>query len=204
VAVASGVLAAGCGADDPAVEASPRLTADDVRPIVTVAPDATGWRWTAKPETRVAPAVDVERWEPAHAVQETYRDAQLAAGLVRTAASSWWDDGKKASSFADLYATAEGARSALEAGKTFADGWFSTVERRQFEELDLDGPGEARWAVRGETDASGFVEIGWVRGNAVLGVYVDCSPCASDVVAAAQQWADAMDEAAVKPARAGG
>lgn len=199
-ALAASVLVAGCGAAEQVADESPRLTADHVRPLVTIAPDATGWQWTAKPETQVSPVADVERWKPTHAVQETYRDAQVAAGLVRTASSSWWDDGKKASSFADLYATPEGARSALEAGRAFADEWFSTIERTPFDELDIDGPGEARWAVRGGPDGAGFVEIGWVRGNAVLGVYVTCNPCESDLAAATRQWADALDEAATKAA----
>jgi hypothetical protein len=33
-------------------------------------------------------------------------------------------------------------------------------------------------------------------GNAVLGVYVECTPCTSDVTAAAKAWAEAIDDAA--------
>jgi hypothetical protein len=119
---------------------------------------------------------------------------------VRTASTSWWDDGKKASSFADLYSTPEGARSALRAGEAFAAEWFPTIEHRQVEDLDVGDLGDARWAVRHGADAAAFVEIGWVRGNAVLGVYVDCSPCESDLATAARRWADAVDAAAVAAA----
>ena len=199
-AVSAALLAGGCGADEPAPGGSLQLAEADLASLVGVSPDATGWTWTAKPGPREAPASAVAEWKPTLDLQKTYRDAQLAAGLVRTASTSWWDEGKKASSFADLYRTPEGARSALAAGKAFAAEWFPSIEHREVEELDVGRLGDARWAVRHGTDAAAFVEIGWVRGNAVLGVYVNCIPCESDLATAARAWAEEVDAAAVAAA----
>jgi hypothetical protein len=71
----------------------------------------------------------------------------------------------------------------------------SKYEGLAIQEMEAAGLGEESWAVRG---IAYFVEIGWVRGNAVLGVYVNCTPCApdSDLPQEARRWADAIDEAA--------
>ena len=60
-------------------------------------------------------------------------------------------------------------------------------------------PGATRWAVRGGIPPIGeFVEIAWTQANAVLAVYVNCTPCSRgrDVEAAARAWARAIDKTA--------
>lgn len=197
------LLAAGCGGEEagqPASATASRLTTDDLRPLVTVSPEATGWTWRAKPETRVAApeAFSFEETDPSYEIQKALHDAYEREGLVRAATSSWRDgaQAQKASSFANLLPTPEAARSVLEAERTFAHAWFPEIERVPVTELDADGLGETSWAVRGGADTSGFVEIGWARANAVLSVYLTCRPCATDVAEAAQRWAEAIDEAA--------
>ena len=77
----------------------------------------------------------------------------------------------------------------LEAEKEFAHHWFPEFEHQEIREIEADGIGEESWAVRGGTDDSGFVEIGWRRANATLAVYVNCRPCESDLADAARRWA---------------
>jgi hypothetical protein len=62
----------------------------------------------------------------------------------------------------------ETATAALEAENEFAHHWFPEFEHQEIREIEADGIGEESWAVRGGTDSSGFVEIGWRRANAVL------------------------------------
>ena len=195
------VLAAGCGASDQRAEAddgTQRLAIDDLRPLVTVSPDATGWTWDVEPQTRLLtpPPPKLDEAEPSYAIQKALMDAYSNAGLVKAARSSWWDnaDVKKASSFANLVATAETAAAALEAEKEFAHHWFPEFEHQPIREIEADGIGEESWAVRGGADDAGFVEIGWRRAQAVLAVYVNCRPCDSDLADAARRWAKAIDD----------
>ena len=195
IALAAVLAACGCGgADSPSTTA--RLGADDLRPLVTVSPETTGWPWRAKPRTRVLSAERLGS-PPSQAIQRTLWRAEQRAGLLHAAEASWWDDGQKASAFANVYDTPEGARSALRAQRTFARAWFPQVEFQQVEDMDVGLLGEDRWAVRGGfPPTSGFVEITWTQANAVLSVYVDCLPCTRDVEAAALAWARAIDKTA--------
>ena len=196
VALAAVVLACGCGgADSPSPTA--RLDPDDLRPLVTVSPETTGWPWQVKPQTRVHSAAQLDSITPSNEIQRTLQNAEKRAELLHAAESSWWDEGQKASAFASVYATHEGARAALQAQRAFAKAWFPQVESVQVEDVDIGLLGDARWAVRGGfPPVSGFVEIAWTQGNVVLGVYVNCSPCTRDVKAAAQAWARAIDKTA--------
>jgi hypothetical protein len=196
-------LAAGCADTDRRMDAddrAKRLTAEDLRPLVTLSPDATGWRWDVEPQTRIRAASPprLDEAEPSYVIQKALLDAYTDAGLVRTATSSWWDEPavKKASSFAYLVATPDTANDALEAEKAFAHHWFPEFEHQEIREIDADGIGEESWAVRGGTDDAGFVEIGWRRANATLAVYVNCRPCESDLPDAARSWAKKIDDAA--------
>ena len=170
-----------------------RLTVEDLRPLVTLSPEATGWSWDVEPQThlRTPPPPKLDEAEPSYAIQKALLDAYTDAGLVRAATSSWWDNAnvKKASSFAYLVATPDTARAALEAEKEFAHHWFPEFEHQEIREIEADGIGEESWAVRGGTDDAGFVEIGWRRANATLAVYVNCRPCDSDLADAARRWA---------------
>jgi hypothetical protein len=197
------LLAAGCGESDQGTataDGATRLAVDDLRPLVTLSPNATGWRWDVEPETHVrTPApLGLDESEPSYAIQKDLYDAYVDAGLVRAATSSWFDTAhmQKASSFAYLVATPEKARAAMDAESEFAHHWFPEFEHQETRDIDADGIGEESWAVRGGTDDSGFVEIGWRRANAVLAVYVTCRPCESDLEDAARRWAKAIDEAA--------
>jgi hypothetical protein len=201
--VCAATLTAGCGDSDQRMDAGggeKRLTVEDLRPLVTVSPEATGWSWDVEPQThlRTPPPPRLDEAEPSYAIQKALLDAYTDAGLVRTATSSWWDyaNAKKASSFAYLVTTPDTARAALEAEKEFARHWFPEFEHQEIREIDADGIGEESWAVRGGTDESGFVEIGWRRANATLAVYVNCRPCDSDLADAARSWAQKIDDAA--------
>jgi hypothetical protein len=181
-------------------EGEKRLAVEDLRPLVTVSPDATGWSWDVEPQTRLRPPPPprLDEAEPSYVLQQALLDAYMDAGLVKTATSSWWDyaNAKKASSFAYLVATRDTARAALEAEKEFAHHWFPEFEHQEIRELDAVGIGEESGAVRGGTDDAGFVEIGWRRANATLAVYVNCRPCDSDLADAARRWAKEIDDAA--------
>ena len=196
-------LAAGCADSDQGTDAADgatRLTVEDLRPLVTLSPNATGWRWDVEPQThlRTPPPPKPDEAEPSYAIQKALTDAYTKAGLVKAATSSWWDyaGGKKASSFANLVATPEAATAALEAENEFAHHWFPEFEHAEIRDIDADGIGEESWAVQGGGVNGGFVEIGWTRGNATLGVYVNCYPCQSDLADAARRWAKTIDDAA--------
>ena len=196
-------FAAGCAGSDQGTEpadAAKQLTVEDLRPLVTLSPDATGWSWDVAPQTHLRPPSPprLDETEPSYALQKALLDAYTDAGLVKAATSSWWDyaNVKKASSFAYLVATRDTARAALEAEKEFAHHWFPEFEHQEIREIEADGIGEESWAVRGGTDDAGFVEIGWRRANATLAVYVNCRPCESDLADAARGWAMKIDDAA--------
>jgi len=203
VVLCTALLAAGCGASTEGMDAhagAKQLAVDDLRRLVTVSPNATGWSWDVEPQThiRTPQPPTLDEAEPSYAIQKALLDAYTDAGLVKAASSSWWDnaDAKKASSFAYLVATSDKARAALEAEKEFAHHWFPEFEHQEIRDVDAAGIGEESWAVRGGTDDSGFVEIGWRRANATLAVYVNCRPCDSDVADAARRWAKKIDDAA--------
>jgi hypothetical protein len=201
LALASALLAAGCGSSGRTTgqtSAADQLAVDDLRPLVTISPEATGWPWPVDPQTRVAlpSAFKLDQSEPSYPIQKALRDAYRDAGLVRLATSSWFDGVKKASSFANLVATPADATSAMNAEHRFARHWFPEFEHQEVHDIRADGVGEESWAVRGGTGNAGFVEIGWTRANAVLSVYVTCNPCDSDITEAASRWAAKIDEAA--------
>ncbi len=203
VVLCAASLATGCANSDhgtDAADGAKQLTVEDLRPLVTMSPDATGWRWDVEPEThvRTPPPPRLDEAEPSYAIQEALADAYTEAGLVQAATSSWWDygGGKKASSFASLVATPDAATAALEAEYEFAHHWFPEFEHAQIRDIDADDLGEESWAVQGGGVRGGFVEIGWTRGNATLGTYVNCYPCQSDVADAARRWAKTIDDAA--------
>ncbi|MET0887445.1 MAG: hypothetical protein ABWX92_13455 [Mycetocola sp.] len=195
-------LAAGCADSDQktgAADGAKRLAVEDLRPLVTVSPEATGWRWDVEPQTRLlTPPPRLDEAEPSYAIQRALTDAYADAGLVKAATSSWWDNAsvKKASSFANLVATPEAAKAALQAENNFAYHWFPEFEQQEIREIEADGIGEESWAVQGGGVEGGFVEIGWRRANAVLAVYVNCRPCQSDLADAARRWAKTIDDAA--------
>jgi hypothetical protein len=201
-ATLAAALLAGCGGSgssvDPATETTSREAAEALRSLVTVSPEATGWSWSAEPQTRTASPqpFTFARSEPSYAIQKDLADAYDAAGLRHRATSSWWDTAQKASSFATLVSTPAGAESAMNAEHEFAQAWFPRFEQAAIREIEANGLGERSWAVRSDRDDASFVEIGWTRGNLVLAVYVSCYPCDADVADAARRWAKAIDSLA--------
>jgi hypothetical protein len=170
-----------------------RLTADDLRTLVTVAPDSTGWTWSAKPTTRLRSTLALTQADLARGIPRALQKEIARAGLERNGMSHWQDKGKEASSFASIYRTSEGARAVLAAERTLAQASNRNVGGHP---VDVD-VGDESWAVRGGSDTVGLIAIGWTRRNAVMGVYVECTtPCTSDVAAAAEAWAAAIDDAA--------
>jgi hypothetical protein len=206
MSLAAAAVAAGCGGSEPAAAPAaaetPRFEPGDLGPLVTASPEATGWEWTAKRETpALMSRADIEKYEATYPIQSTLQEAQLEAGLVEARQSSWCDTAKKGSSFATLFETAEGARDALAAEREFAQGWFTDVEHAEIRDAAVaDGLGDANWAVKHGSGENGFVEIGWTRGNALLGVYLTCAACPTDIGRAARTWADAIDAKATDAA----
>ena len=192
------VLLTGCGgsgetADDGVAE---RLAVDDLRSLVTMSPEPTGWPWPVNPPTRVgSPQFELDESDRSYPIQKALSDAPQDAGIVKSATSSWFDGTKKASSFANLVATSAAAESALAAELEFARTWFAEFEHQQVHDIGADGIGEQRWAVRGDTVGGKNVEISWTRANVTLAVYVSCYPCDSDVADAARRWAEVDDAA---------
>lgn len=192
---------AGCGSTEPASQppgSHNRLRPADVVELISVSPAATGWTWVAEAETtEPMDRRDIETYVATYPVQETLRQADIAAGIVERRETSWWDVEMKGSLFATLYETADGARDALAAGREFAHGWATGVEKAEIRDVPADDLGERSWAVQSGTSEAGFVEIGWQRGNAVFAVYLSCLTCPSDVAQAALRWADAVDAKAL-------
>jgi len=107
------------------------------------------------------------------------------------AVRTWRTAATKGSSFATLFATAEGARDGVGAAETFAHEWFTDVEHADIDDVDVDvdGLGDGAWGVHGgRSGTQEFVDLGWRRGNAVLEVYVSCLPCPAPVEDAAREW----------------
>jgi hypothetical protein len=170
-----------------------RLTVDDLRTLVTVAPDATGWTWSAKPTTRLRSPLALAQADLARGIPRALHKEIARAGLERNGLSHWHEKGKQASSFASIYRTSEGARAVLAAERRLAQASNRNVGGHP---VDVD-VGDESWAVRGGSDTVGFVAIGWTRRNAVMGVHLECTTsCTSDVAAAAEAWAGAIDDAA--------
>ena len=195
-------IVAGCGSSGSSADSSTVTTSRDavkaLRSLVTVSPEATGWPWSAKPQTRTASPqpFTLGRSEPSYSLQKDLYDAYDAAGIRQSRTSNWRDARQKASSFATLVSTAAGAESAMNAEHEFAQAWFPTFEQAEIREIEANGLGERSWAVRGDRDDASFAEIGWTRGNLVLSVYVSCYPCHADVAEAARRWAQAIDNVA--------
>jgi hypothetical protein len=201
-AALAAALLAGCGSSgssaDPSTLTTSREAVKELRSLVTVSPEATGWSWSAEAQTRMASPqpFTFDRSEPSYAIHKELNDAYEAAGIRERATSSWWDERQKASSFANLVSTQAGAESAMNAEHEFAQAWFPTFEQAAIREIEANGLGEHSWAVRSDRDDASFVEIGWTRANLVLAVYVSCSPCHADVADAARRWAKAIDNVA--------
>jgi hypothetical protein len=201
-AALAAALLAGCGSSgsgaDPSTVTASREAVKALRSLVTMSPEATGWSWSAEPQTRMASPqpFTFDQSEPSYAIQKDLSDAYDAAGIRQLATSSWWDERQKASSFANLVSTRAGAESAMKAEHEFAQAWFPTFEQAAIREIEANGLGEHSWAVRSDRADASFAEIGWTRGNLVLAVYVSCYPCHSDVADAARRWAKAIDNVA--------
>jgi hypothetical protein len=201
-AALAAALLAGCGSSgsskDPSTVTTTREAVKALRSLVTVSPEATGWAWSAKPQTRTASPqpFTFDEAEPSYTIKKDLDDAYREARVRKRATSSWWEETQKASSFATLVSSAAGAESAMKAEHEFAQAWFPTFEQAAIRDIEAHGLGEHRWAVRSDRDDASFVEIGWTRGNLVLAVYVSCDPCQADVANAARRWATAIDNVA--------
>jgi hypothetical protein len=212
VALTGTLLTAGCTGSEPTTTpAHVELGSNDLAGLVAVSPTATGWRST---EWRVMPGASGPRTraeldrglgldpsDPSFEIQATLTVALQDAGFVVTRQRVWQGEAGVAHSFATLFETREGAQDALGASRDFAADWYPEIERRPIRDVDAaDGLGDKSWAVQGGRDEAGFVELAWVRGTAQLGVYLNCSPCSSDLAAAARSWADAIDAEALATA----
>ena len=68
-------LAAGCADSDQGMDAADgakRLAVEDLRPLVTLSPNATGWSWDVEPQThlRTPPPPKLDEAEPSYAIQK--------------------------------------------------------------------------------------------------------------------------------------
>jgi hypothetical protein len=192
------VAAAGCGGsgasdgDRPAAAAAP----PDLRALVLVSPDATGWSWAVAPRTRTASApIRLDPTKPSHGIEQELYDTYRDAGFSASATSDWVQGASKVSSFANLMADADGARSALAAERVFQRRWYTDFEHTAFDEVGASGLGDGAWAMRGGRVGASFAEINWAEGPLTLSVYVSCGPCPqdADVLEAARRWALTID-----------
>ena len=86
------------------------MAVEDLRSLVTLSPDATGWRWDVEPQTRLlTPPQELDEARPSYAYKKALTDAYSDAGLVKAATSSWGDHAnmKQASSFLPVGAAGE-------------------------------------------------------------------------------------------------
>jgi hypothetical protein len=168
----------------------------DLARFVAVPPVSTAWTWPRRSERPPAPYTDTDlaTSTPTHDSQADLAEAHAKAGFVESRTRAWVEGARKGSSFATLFATADGAREAIAASEEFAHAWFTDVERAEIREVRPDGLGDDAWGVRGgRAGATEFVELGWRRGNVVFEVYVGCTDCEAEVEQAAREWAGAID-----------
>jgi hypothetical protein len=208
LALAAALPAAGCRGSEPGpVPDGVVVSTDDLAQLIAVLPGATGWtaKWAvvpSGPERRLRADLDKSRLydpaDPSFEMQATLADALKEARYVEGRQRAWSgareDEADIAHSFATVLAPPQGAQTALDASRAFAEDWYTTIEHQQIRDVDVaEGLGDASWALEGGTKFAGFAELAWVRGNAQLSVYVNCTPCDGEPATAARQWADAID-----------
>lgn len=206
--VTGSVLASGCTSkEEPAPVEGVTLGEADLARLVAVRPEATGWKsttWTVipgptKPFTRAEldKGVGLDPSDPSFALRAELTGAMQDAGFVASRNRAWQGVEGVAHSFADIYDTRDRMEDALRAGRSFAEDWYPKFEHHEIRVVDAAaGLGDDSWAVRGKAEHPTFVELSWVRGNALLGVYLTCSRCPTDIEVAARRWADAIDKRA--------
>ena len=194
------VAVTGCtSSDDHRAGDEPQYVRSDLERFTAVPPTTADWHWATESETPPPPFTrdDLADYEPKYPSQAVLADAQADAGFVESRTRTWRTSANKGSSFATLFATADGGSEAIAASREFAHSWFTDVERAEIEDVRVDGLGEGAWGVRGGTPGiQEFVEYGWRHGNVVLEVYVSCLSCPSGIEEAAREWAAAIDESA--------
>ncbi len=200
VVVFLALLAAGCESSEPTTgdtSATPlRLAVDDLRPLVTISPEATGWPWHVDPQTRVASpsSFKLDQSDPSYPIQKALRDAYQEAGH-RSSQQQLVRRRQEGVLFRNLVATSAEATSAMEAEHEFARHWFPELNTKRFATSERT----ASVSKAGQCAAEPTTQVrrdGWTMANAVLSVYVTCNPCDSDVADAARRWAERIDEAA--------
>ena len=195
------LAAAGCDGSSGHKDADdePQYVQSDLERFTAVGPTTADWHWATESERPPPPfgRDDLADYEPKYPSQAVLADAQADAGFVESRTRTWRTSANKGSSFATLFATADGGSEAIAASREFAHSWFTDVERAEIEDVRVDGLGEGAWGVRGGTPGiQEFVEYGWRHGNVVLEVYVSCLSCPSGIEEAAREWAAAIDESA--------
>jgi hypothetical protein len=201
--LAVALLATGCTGSEKAETPATRMAVGDLERLATVSPAATGWEsaaWAVKrgtpgPYTRAEldQGLGLDPSRPSFEIESTLSEAFQDAGFVESRQGGWLDGARIAHSYATVFETREGARAALAAERDYTDDWYAEFEPREIREIAADGLGDENWAVQGGSSRAGVVEIRWTRENALLGVYLNCSPCPSEVAPAARRWADAID-----------
>ena len=186
-------LLTGCAGTETTPDEASYSRGDLVR-FVTLAPQAADWgAWREHEKLPPVQREDLATYSPTHESQGVLADAQEKAGFDVSRTGTWLAGDSKASSFATLFASADGARDANAAAEEFAHAWFADVERREVREVQPDGLGDDAWGVRGgRAGAMEFVELGWRQGNMLLGVYLSCADCAAELEPAAGAWAEAI------------
>jgi hypothetical protein len=201
--LAVALVATGCTRSEKAETPVTRVTVRDLERLVAVSPAATGWasaawmvkRGTPGPYTRAEldRGLGLDPSRPSFEIESTLSAAFRDAGFVENRQGGWLDGARIAHSYATVFQTSEGARAALAAERDYTDDWYAAFEPREIREIAADSLGDESWAVQGGSSRAGVVEMRWTRGNALLGVYVNCSPCPSEIAPAARRWADAID-----------
>jgi hypothetical protein len=203
IVLAVALLATGCTGSEKEATPEPRLAVGDLERLVTVSPAATGWKsaaWTVKPGTpgpytraELDQGLGLDPSRPSFEIESRLSEAFQDAGFVENRQGGWLDGSRIAHSYATIFQAQEGARAALAAEYDYTDDWYAEYEPREIRRISADGLGDENWAVQGGSSRAGVIEIRWTRDNALLGVYLNCSPCPSEIAQAARRWADAID-----------
>jgi hypothetical protein len=203
IVLAVALLATGCTGSKNEETPEPGLAVSDLERLVTVSPAATGWKsvaWTVKPGTpgpytraELDQGLGLDPSRPSFEIESKLSEALQDAGFVENRQGGWLDGLGIAHSYATIFQSHEGAQAALAAEHDYTDGWYAEFEPREIRRISADGLGDENWAVQGGSSRAGVIEIRWTRDNALLGVYLNCSPCRSEIAQAARRWAEAID-----------
>jgi hypothetical protein len=199
VALVVVAIAGGCGAGSHPKAVSATDAPTIVEHTAVVPPTTPGWKWPKVP-TSSSP------YSKAGGADVPAPDDPLTAKLYRRlrgldligSAGSRWDASRLAHLVVEQWSSASDAHSAMSAYREYAHGWADNAGT--VSDKDVSGLGDEAWRISA-TGSSPEVTYKWRRGNLIFEAHMQCYPqsCPSDVIDAARNWVDAIDEEARRP-----